>query len=382
MLKRLTTTAALALATAAPAMAENWTMTTTWPSSLELIEIDKHWVELVDQLVDDDKLTIEFYDGGSLVPAGEVFGAVESGTVQAGGDWPGYWAGRDSAFSPLSTTASLFNAVDYVNWIQEWGGADLYNEVYGKFGMVYLPYGVTNNESGFRTVDKPVKTIEDLNGLRLRLSGLEQGKLLEKLGGNQVSMAGGEIYQSLERGVIDGAEFSTPNVDFSGGFQQVTKYWSTPGWHQSSSVFGVMINKGAWDALDEDTQNKLKIAAEATCCGASPSPRNARPRPLPSSRKPGPRSTGWMMPRLSRSRRWRMKPSKRSPARTRSRPRSMPARSPICRITRPGATHRRRSISAARHKAPIWPNSRNVRSNSRKSQRQVTGGERFLRPLH
>ena len=163
-----------------------------------------------------------------------------------------------------TATASLFNAVDYVNWIQEWGGADLYNEVYGKFGMVYLPYGVTNNESGFRTVDKPIKTIEDLNGLRLRLSGLEQGKLLEKLGGNQVSMAGGEIYQSLERGVIDGAEFSTPNVDFSGGFQQVTKYWSTPGWHQSSSVFGVMINKAAWDALDEETQARLETAADAT----------------------------------------------------------------------------------------------------------------------
>lgn len=263
-MKYLMGAAALALASAAPAMAENWTMTTTWPSSLELIELDKHWVKLVNELVDDDKLTIEFYDGGSLVPAGEVFGAVESGTIQAGADWPGYWAGRDSAFSPLATTASLFNAVDYVNWIQEWGGADLYNEVYGKFGMVYLPYGVTNNESGFRTVSKPVRTLDDLKGLRLRLSGLEQGKVLEKLGGNQVSMAGGEIYQSLERGVIDGAEFSTPNVDYSGGFQEVTKYWSTPGWHQSSSVFGVMINKAAWDALDEDTQNRLKIAADAT----------------------------------------------------------------------------------------------------------------------
>ncbi len=263
-MKHLMTTAIVALTTAAPAMADNWTMTTTWPSSLELIEIDRHWVELANDLVDDDKLTIEFYDGGSLVPAGEVFGAVETGTIQAGADWPGYWAGRDSAFSPLSTTASLFNAVDYVNWIQEWGGADLYNEVYGKFGMVYLPYGVTNNESGFRTVDKPIETIDDLKGLRLRLSGLEQGKLLEKLGGNQVSMAGGEIYQSLERGVIDGAEFSTPNVDFSGGFQQVTKYWSTPGWHQSSSVFGVMINKAAWDALDEETQSRLKTAADAT----------------------------------------------------------------------------------------------------------------------
>lgn len=262
-MKKLLGSAALALAIAGPAAAETWTMTSTWPSSLELVEIDKNWVKLVNELVDDDKLNIDFYDGGSLVPAGEVFGAVETGTIQAGGDWPGYWAGRSPAFSPLSTTVSLFNAVDYLNWINEWGGKEFYDQVYGEFGMVYLPYGVTNNESGFHTVSKPIREIADLKGMRLRLSGLEQGKLLEKLGGNQVSMAGGEIYQSLERGVIDGGEFSTPNVDYSGGFHEVAKYWSTPGWHQSSSVFGVMINKASWDALDDDTRNKLKIAADA-----------------------------------------------------------------------------------------------------------------------
>ncbi|MDM7256077.1 MAG: TRAP transporter substrate-binding protein DctP [Paracoccus sp. (in: a-proteobacteria)] len=255
--------AALALLTGPVAAQEKWTMTTTWPSSLELIEMDKYFVDLANKLTGDE-LQIEFFEGGSLVPAGEVFGAVESGTIQAGADWPGYWAGRDAAFSPLATTSSLFNAVDYVNWIKGWGGAEIYNEVYGRFGMVYLPYTVTNNESGFRTVSKPIRTTDDLKGLRLRVSGLEQGKLLEKLGGSQVSMAGGEIYQSLERGVIDGAEFSTPNVDLSGGFDQVTKYWSTPGWHQSSSVFGMMINKAAWDKLSPETQEKLKIAADAT----------------------------------------------------------------------------------------------------------------------
>lgn len=259
------TSLALALTAvfAGPALAsQSWTMTTTWPSSLELIETDRHFVDLANKLTGDE-LTIEFFEGGSLVPAGEVFGAVESGTIQAGGDWPGYWAGRDPAFSPLATTASLFNAVDYVNWIKQWGGNELYMETYGKYGMVYLPYGVTNNESGFRT-NEPIRNLEDLQGKRLRLSGLEQGRLLERLGGNQVSMAGGEIYQSLERGVIDGAEFSTPNVDFSGGFHQVTQYWSTPGWHQSASVFGVMINKAAWDALSEETREKLRIAADAT----------------------------------------------------------------------------------------------------------------------
>ncbi|CAM5211974.1 TRAP transporter substrate-binding protein DctP [Oligella ureolytica] len=78
-------------------------------------------------------------------------------------------------------------------------------------------------------------------------------------------MAGQELYQSLERGVIDGAEFSTPSVDVSAGLHQVTKHWSTPGWHQSASVFGVMINKKAWDSLtSQQLRKNSKIAANAT----------------------------------------------------------------------------------------------------------------------
>ncbi|NOL52504.1 TRAP transporter substrate-binding protein DctP [Pelistega suis] len=250
---------ASALAQAAP---QKWTMTSTWPASLELIEIDKKWVEMVNKIAGDE-VKIEFFEGGSLVPSGEVFGAVESGTIQAGADWPGYWAGRNPAFSPLATHTSLFNAADYVNWIKGWGGADLYNEIYGKYGMVYLPYGVTNNEAGFHS-SKPIRNLDEIKGMRLRLSGLEQGQVLGKIGGIQVSMAGQELYQSLERGVIDGAEFSTPSVNVSAGIHQVTKHWATPGWHQSASVFGVMINKQAWDALSDTAKEKLKVAADAT----------------------------------------------------------------------------------------------------------------------
>ncbi|MDX5433957.1 MAG: TRAP transporter substrate-binding protein DctP, partial [Halomonas sp.] len=157
----------------------------------------------------------------------------------------------------------LFNGVDYLNWIQQWGGFELYQEVYGQYNMVYLPYGITNNESGFmgRT---PIESLADLDGKRLRLSGRDQGRVLERLGGSQVTLSGGEIYQAVERGVVDGAEFSTPGVDYNAGFAEVVEYWATPGWHQSASVFGVMINKDAWDALSEETQEKLRIAADAT----------------------------------------------------------------------------------------------------------------------
>jgi TRAP-type mannitol/chloroaromatic compound transport system substrate-binding protein len=253
----------LAVSVHGPAEAQvQWTMTTAWPSAIELIEIDRKFVETV-RAIAGDEINITFHDGGTLVPTFEIFDAVGTGDIQAAGDWPGYWAGRGAAFSPIASHVSLFNALDSILWIQEWGGFELLNEIYGEHNMVYLPYGVTNNESGFRT-RTPLVSLEDLEGMRLRLSGREQGLVLERIGGEQVLLAGGEIYTALERGVIDGAEFSVPGVDYEAGFHEVTDHWTVPGWHQSQSLFGVMINKDSWDALDEGLQDKLKIAAERT----------------------------------------------------------------------------------------------------------------------
>lgn len=255
------TLAVASLCTTAQAQVQ-WTMTSTWPDNIALIEVDRHWVTLVNQLAGDE-LEINFRAGGTLMPSTEVFDATETGSIEASGDWPGYWAGVSPAFSPLASTPSLFNAADYLNWINQWGGWDLYQEVYGQFNMVYLPYGILNNESGFmgRT---PIESIADIQGKRLRLSGRDQGRVLEKLGGSQVTLAGGEVYQAIERGVVDAGEFSSPGVDYSAGFSEVAQHWSVPGWHQSASVFGVMINKDAWDALTPEIQDKLKIATMAT----------------------------------------------------------------------------------------------------------------------
>lgn len=105
--------AVMVMAVSGPAMAkETWTMTTTWPSSLELIEFDKHWVELVNTLAGDE-LQINFFEGGAIVPSGEVFGAVQSGDLQAGGDWPAIgpaaaprslrWRPTPACSTPLTT---------------------------------------------------------------------------------------------------------------------------------------------------------------------------------------------------------------------------------------------------------------------------------------
>jgi TRAP-type mannitol/chloroaromatic compound transport system substrate-binding protein len=153
--------------------------------------------------------------------------------------------------------------IDYMVWYYRGGGYELYQEIFGKFGMIFFPLMVTPMESGVRG-HKAINTLEDYKGMKVRISGRMQGEIMKELGAAQVALAGGEVYQALEKGVIDAGEFGAPSIDWGMGFQEVTEYWAAPGWHQPSSVNGVMINKKAWDALSPRLQTVIRTAAEAT----------------------------------------------------------------------------------------------------------------------
>lgn len=238
-----------------------WKMTSTWPPSIDLIQADQAFVKAVNQICK-GRLEIKFFTGGTLMPSYEVFDAVSKGTIEASGDWPNYWAGKDPVFDTLGSYPMGLTPVDYLVWYYNGGGKAIYDEAYGKFGMVYLVTGVTPMESGIRS-NKPVRSLQDLKGMKIRMSGKTQGMLLKDLGAAQVALSGQEIYQALQKGVVDAAEFSSPSCDWGMGFQEVTKYWAVPGWHQPASVMGVMINKKVWDRLDKDLQEDIRYAAQA-----------------------------------------------------------------------------------------------------------------------
>jgi len=239
-----------------------WKMTTMWPAGIILIEADRHFYKLVNEMATDE-LEIKFFDGGTLVTGFELFDAVAKNTVQAGGNWPSYWSGKDTAFDLLGSCPMGLTNIDYMVWYYRGGGYELYQEIFGKFGMVFFPLMVTPMESGVRG-HKAINTLEDYKGMKVRISGRMQGEIMKELGAAQVALAGGEVYQALEKGVIDAGEFGAPSIDWGMGFQEVTEFWAAPGWHQPSSVNGVMINKEAWDALSPRLQTIIRTAAEAT----------------------------------------------------------------------------------------------------------------------
>jgi len=238
-----------------------WKMVTNWPASINLWKGDQNFCDLVNKL-SAGKLEIQFYKGGDLVPSIGVFDAVSKGRVEAGAQWASYWAGKNSAFEFGGSFPMGLTAQDHINWYYYGGGKEEYDYLFGKFNMVHFAHMTTGVESGIRS-NVPLKSLADLKGKKLRVAGKAAGYMLQKVGAAQTMVASGEIYQALQLKTLDGAEFCTPAVDWDLGFAEVTKHNLAPGWHQPSTIFGVVINKEAWDALTPELQNIIEVASKA-----------------------------------------------------------------------------------------------------------------------
>ncbi len=237
----------------------NWRMASTWGNGNVHFTVDQRFTDLVRTLTNGN-FNITNYAEGSLFAANQVFENVQKGTVECAGDWAGYWSGRDTAFELLSTTMNLFSGFDYYTWINQGGGLDAFQKIYGNHGLMYFPITVHMSESGIRS-SKPIKTIEDLRTMKTRLGGVMAGRVGQALGFNITMVAASELYESLQRGVIDAGEFSGPNADATLKLEEVAKFWVVPAWYQSAGNNGVMVNKAAWDALPKQYQEAFALAA-------------------------------------------------------------------------------------------------------------------------
>ena len=110
--------------------------------------------------------------------------------------------------------------------------------------------------------NKEINSFDDLKGLKMRMPGFG-GKVLSKAGGTAVTVAGGEIYTNLERGVIDATEWIGPYHDYLMGFYQVAKYYYYPGWHEPGGVLEMIVNKDKFSELPSDLQEIIKKGIES-----------------------------------------------------------------------------------------------------------------------
>ena len=236
-----------------------WTMTTTWPPGFPVLgescELFADWV----RQMSGGRLDIRVYGGGELVPPLEAFDAVRSGAADMGSAAPYYWAGKLPAAQFIASIPFGMTAQEVNAWLLSGGGWELWQELYADFNLYPLPAGNTAVQMG-GWFNKKIETIADLQNLKMRIPGLG-GKVLERVGGAPLLLAGSEIYMGLERGVIDATEWIGPYHDYLMGFHEIAKYYYHPGWHEPGSVLEMFINRDRFFELPEDLRAIVQTAA-------------------------------------------------------------------------------------------------------------------------
>jgi TRAP-type mannitol/chloroaromatic compound transport system substrate-binding protein len=208
-----------------------------------------------------EDLRVRVYDANKLVPTLQIFDAVASGKIDAGFAWPGYWMGKIPATTVFAAVPFGPEASEYLAWVQQGGGLEIWREIYARQGVVPVPCGVIPPEaSGWFA--RPIESEEDLKGLKIRFAGLG-GEVLERLGASVTMLASADIFPSLERGVIDATEYSMPAVDRSLGFYKVAKHYYFPGWHQPSSILELVVNREKWASLSAGQRSYVEMACNA-----------------------------------------------------------------------------------------------------------------------
>lgn len=239
-----------------------WRYGSTWTPAINLIEYDRRFIKIVNEMTG-GRLVLTLYPAGEIVPAFELFDTVSKGVLEAGGEWPSYWAGKNIAFDLMGSQNFGLTPLDHITWTYQGGGLELMRELFGRYNIHYIPIGMTPSESGFRT-NRPIRTLADYEGLTLRTPATQTMWVLEQVGAKPVKIPGGEIYMALKLGTIDGAEFSNPSCDWGMKFHEMTKYWCLPCWFQPSSLIGCMINMDAWNELPDDLKAIVEEAGKAT----------------------------------------------------------------------------------------------------------------------
>jgi TRAP-type mannitol/chloroaromatic compound transport system substrate-binding protein len=264
---RQTGIAGVLAAGAAPAVVHaqanvRWRMASSFPKSLDTIygggEV---FAKKVGEMTG-GKFQISVHAGGELMPPLGVLDGVQAGTVECGHTVPYYYFGKDPTFAIGASIPFGLNSRQMSSWMMEGNGLKLMREFYSNYNFINFPCGNTGAQMGgwFR---KELKSLADMKGLKFRIGGFA-GKIIERLGGVPQNLPGGEVYQALEKGTIDAAEWVGPYDDLKLGFYKVAPFYVYPGWWEGGPQVDMFINKKAWDGLSPEYKAIVEAASTYT----------------------------------------------------------------------------------------------------------------------
>ena len=236
--------------------AETWKVQAHLPTGHTVYQFIDDWVKEVNTMLG-GRLTLELYPAKAIIPPFETLEAVQMGIIDADITSPAYFAGRDPAIPLLADLIGAYsNWFEAATWCEYGGGKELYQKMYKGFGAHFV--GCPN--AGIESVasKKPINSISDFKGVKMRAPSGTATQLLKAMGASPVNLSGGEVYNALEKGVIDAADLSDYVANKSLGLHKVAKY-ALVDFH-SMPVLSLTVNMKKWNAQPKDIQAILNMA--------------------------------------------------------------------------------------------------------------------------
>ena len=251
---------------AAPAVvaqeAIRWRLASSFPKSLDTIFGAAEDMAKYVSNATGGKFQISVHAGGELMPAFGVVDGVQGATVEMAHTAPYYFFGKNETFALGCAIPFGMNYRQFTAWYLQGNGGKLLREFYAGYNIVNFLGGNTGAQMGgwWR---REIKSLADAKGAKFRIGGFG-GKIFEAIGGVPQNIPGGEIYQSLEKGTIDAAEWVGPYDDEKLGFYKVAPFYAYPGWWEGGPQLDFFVNDKAYNALPAE----YKAILEAACVAA------------------------------------------------------------------------------------------------------------------
>lgn len=204
------------------------------------------------------KINLTVASTGSVVQYNETLDAVTTGILQGEFTDPSYFAGHDPAFGLIGNTVGAFgHPSEALKFIYYGGGKEIFQKLYDKYNVHLVGVVITGVEAFVSS--KPLKGVADLKGLKMRApEGMVQ-KVFAAAGAAPVNLPGSEVYTSLEKGVIDAADYTLFSVNHQQGMHKIGKYPVFPGFH-SVPLQVVTINNDIWSSLPKSIQTMMETS--------------------------------------------------------------------------------------------------------------------------
>jgi TRAP-type mannitol/chloroaromatic compound transport system substrate-binding protein len=197
-------------------------------------------------------MIIQTHPGGAIVPADQELEPVSMGVLDMASQGPGLWKEYFMASPRFTFTVAGPTALQYYFWYMWGDGFPLLHEMLDSkdFNVMGIA-AVCREPETFIYTKSAIEKPEDLDGMTIRLMG-DEAEIFGNLGVAAVMTPSPEIYESVQRGVLDAFQHSSLAADLPMGFNEIVDYAYVSPVRQATDIYVYIVNRDSWAALPDD----------------------------------------------------------------------------------------------------------------------------------